>query len=170
MKLESLDNPLTEGLRLQPRPAPCAVVIFGATGDLTRRKLMPGLFNLARQGLLPQCFRVIEKARHRPGRSMSDLESRLHYSSKGSGRTPRGLPHRAHHPQPASRFPHHDPDAGPGGGLERAGHEGPTGRATCSGDVGQPGLFRRLSIRHVALEPDPGTAGLLRSPSIPADR
>ena len=42
------------------------VVIFGATGDLTRRKLMPGLFNLARQGLLPQCFRVI-------GTSRSDL-------------------------------------------------------------------------------------------------
>ncbi len=59
----SLDNPLTEGLRLQPRPAPCTVVIFGATGDLTRRKLMPGLFNLARQGLLPQCFRVIGTSR-----------------------------------------------------------------------------------------------------------
>ena len=66
MNFDSLDNPLTEGLRLLPRPAPCAVVIFGATGDLTRRKLMPGLFNLARQGLLPQCFRVI-------GISRSDL-------------------------------------------------------------------------------------------------
>ena len=66
MTPDSPDNPLTEGLRLQPRPAPCAVVIFGATGDLTRRKLMPGLFNLARQGLLPQCFRVI-------GTSRSDL-------------------------------------------------------------------------------------------------
>ncbi len=68
MNLDSFDNPLTEGLRLQPRPAPCAVVIFGATGDLTRRKLMPGLFNLARQGLLPQCFRVI-------GTSRSDLSN-----------------------------------------------------------------------------------------------
>ena len=38
-------------------------MIFGATGDLTRRKLMPGLFNLARQGLLPQCFRVIGTSR-----------------------------------------------------------------------------------------------------------
>ena len=66
MNFDSLDNPLTEGLRLVPRPAPCAVVFFGATGDLTRRKLMPGLFNLARQGLLPQCFRVI-------GISRSDL-------------------------------------------------------------------------------------------------
>ena len=56
MTPDSPDNPLTEGLRLQPRPAPCAVVIFGATGDLTRRKLMPGLFNLARQGLLPSVF------------------------------------------------------------------------------------------------------------------
>ncbi len=58
-----LDNPLTEGLRLLPRPSPCAVVIFGATGDLTRRKLMPALFNLARQGLLPQCFQIVGTSR-----------------------------------------------------------------------------------------------------------
>ena len=33
---------------------PCAVVIFGATGDLTRRKLLPALYNLKATGLLPR--------------------------------------------------------------------------------------------------------------------
>ena len=35
------------------------VVIFGATGDLAKRKLMPALFNLACRGLLPDAFRVL---------------------------------------------------------------------------------------------------------------
>ena len=78
MTFDSHDNPLTEGLRLQPRPGPCAVVIFGASGDLTRRKLMPGLFNLARQGLLPQCFRVI-------GSSRSDLADEQFRDSMRTG-------------------------------------------------------------------------------------
>ena len=42
---------------------PCALVIFGATGDLTKRKLMPALYNLARSGLLPDDFAVFAFAR-----------------------------------------------------------------------------------------------------------
>src|SRR5262245_19702545 len=42
---------------------PCALVIFGATGDLTKRKLMPSLYNLARSGLLPDDFAVFAFAR-----------------------------------------------------------------------------------------------------------
>src|SRR5437879_6037569 len=42
---------------------PCAVVIFGATGDLTRRKLMPALYDLALNRLLPERFAVIGFAR-----------------------------------------------------------------------------------------------------------
>ncbi len=38
---------------------PCALVIFGAKGDLTKRKLVPALINLARQQLLPEGFAVI---------------------------------------------------------------------------------------------------------------
>lgn len=46
------------------RPAdPCILVIFGATGDLTQRKLIPSLYNLARQHLLPEQFAVIGSAR-----------------------------------------------------------------------------------------------------------
>ncbi|MGH9405806.1 MAG: glucose-6-phosphate dehydrogenase [Terriglobia bacterium] len=40
-------------------PAPCAMVIFGASGDLTERKLVPALYYLARAGLLPDGFSVI---------------------------------------------------------------------------------------------------------------
>jgi glucose-6-phosphate 1-dehydrogenase len=47
----------------QPSADPCVLVIFGATGDLTRRKLMPALYNLARSGLLPEQFAVVAFAR-----------------------------------------------------------------------------------------------------------
>ncbi len=56
-------NPLREGLRQAPRPEPCVMVIFGATGDLTRRMLAPALYNLARQRLLPVNFSVVGIAR-----------------------------------------------------------------------------------------------------------
>ena len=42
---------------------PCAMVIFGATGDLTRRKLVPALYNLAHTGLLPESFAAVGFAR-----------------------------------------------------------------------------------------------------------
>ena len=46
------------------KPAdPCAMVIFGASGDLTRRKLIPALYNLAKNKLLSHDFAVIGVAR-----------------------------------------------------------------------------------------------------------
>ena len=42
---------------------PCAIVIFGAGGDLTRRKLVPALYNLRRYGLLPRHFAIIAVGR-----------------------------------------------------------------------------------------------------------
>jgi glucose-6-phosphate 1-dehydrogenase len=42
---------------------PCVLVIFGASGDLTRRKLLPSLYNLAEDGLLPEPFAVLGIAR-----------------------------------------------------------------------------------------------------------
>jgi glucose-6-phosphate 1-dehydrogenase len=56
-------NPLLEGLRLQRRPAPCALTIFGASGDLTQRKLLPALYSLAFRHLLPDSFAVLGVAR-----------------------------------------------------------------------------------------------------------
>lgn len=52
-------NPLHEGLEAEKRPDPCILVIFGASGDLTERKLIPSLYNLREQGLLPRNFAVL---------------------------------------------------------------------------------------------------------------
>ncbi|HEY3130880.1 MAG TPA: glucose-6-phosphate dehydrogenase [Acidobacteriota bacterium] len=57
------ENPLREGTRLEAATEPCTVVIFGASGDLTRRKLMPALYNLMHEQRLPSSFAVIGVAR-----------------------------------------------------------------------------------------------------------
>jgi glucose-6-phosphate 1-dehydrogenase len=59
----ALANPLREGLRLQRTPEPCALVIFGASGDLTRRKLFPAIYSLAVRDLLPERFAIVGVAR-----------------------------------------------------------------------------------------------------------
>ncbi|HEY5814027.1 MAG TPA: hypothetical protein VIT23_15405, partial [Terrimicrobiaceae bacterium] len=56
-------NPLREGLLTRAMPQPCSVVIFGATGDLTHRKLVPALYNLAADGALPPTVSVVGFAR-----------------------------------------------------------------------------------------------------------
>src|SRR6185312_8146819 len=56
-------NPLLEGLRLKRTPEPCVVTIFGASGDLTARKLFPALYALAYRRLLPDRFAVVGSAR-----------------------------------------------------------------------------------------------------------
>jgi glucose-6-phosphate 1-dehydrogenase len=57
------DNPLRAGIRLERTADPCLLVIFGATGDLTRRKLMPALFRLSHQRQIPAEFTVVGAAR-----------------------------------------------------------------------------------------------------------
>jgi glucose-6-phosphate 1-dehydrogenase len=56
------ENPLTTGLERLP-VAPTTLVIFGATGDLARRKLLPALYNLAHEGALPERFHLVGVAR-----------------------------------------------------------------------------------------------------------
>jgi glucose-6-phosphate 1-dehydrogenase len=56
-------NPLREGLRLQRVPKPATLVLFGGSGDLAHRKLLPALYNLALQRLLPASFAVVGAAR-----------------------------------------------------------------------------------------------------------
>jgi glucose-6-phosphate 1-dehydrogenase len=56
-------NPLLDGLRIEPTPEPTTLVIFGASGDLTRRKLLPALYQLSRGQRLPARFTVIGVAR-----------------------------------------------------------------------------------------------------------
>jgi glucose-6-phosphate 1-dehydrogenase len=60
---EERPNPLLEGLQLRRTPDPCAFVIFGASGDLTQRKLLPALYSLAFRRLLPERFAVVGVAR-----------------------------------------------------------------------------------------------------------
>ncbi len=52
-------NPLREGLRLERMPDPAIFVLFGATGDLAHRKVVPALFQLWRTNLLPHEFRLV---------------------------------------------------------------------------------------------------------------
>jgi glucose-6-phosphate 1-dehydrogenase len=60
-------------------PGDHVIVLFGATGDLAKRKLLPGLFHLAKSGLLPHGYRVIGSA---PARfAMSDEQFRAHAKS-----------------------------------------------------------------------------------------
>jgi glucose-6-phosphate 1-dehydrogenase len=59
----SNSNPLREGLSSRPMPQPCNVVIFGASGDLTYRKLIPALYNIAADGDLPSAVSVMGFAR-----------------------------------------------------------------------------------------------------------
>jgi glucose-6-phosphate 1-dehydrogenase len=56
------ENPLTAGLERLP-VAPTTLTIFGATGDLARRKLLPALYNLAHDGALPERFHLVGVAR-----------------------------------------------------------------------------------------------------------
>ena len=53
------DNPLREGLRLERVPDPCVTVLFGATGDLAHRKVIPALYQLWRTNLLPHEFMLV---------------------------------------------------------------------------------------------------------------
>src|ERR671925_2194349 len=55
-------NPLTEGLERLP-VHPTTLVIFGATGDLAKRKLLPAIYNLAHEGALPERFNLIGSSR-----------------------------------------------------------------------------------------------------------
>ena len=57
------ENPLLEGLSLRRTPDPCALVIFGASGDLTHKKLMPALYALMLRRLLPPRFAIVGVAR-----------------------------------------------------------------------------------------------------------
>src|SRR3977135_2895957 len=60
-------NPLREGLSPRAVPQPCAILIFGATGDLTHRKLIPALYNLVADGELPPAVTVVGFARRPKG-------------------------------------------------------------------------------------------------------
>ena len=57
-------NPLRAGLRLERMPDPACIVLFGATGDLAHRKVLPALYQLWRSALLPLDIRIVAVGRH----------------------------------------------------------------------------------------------------------
>jgi glucose-6-phosphate 1-dehydrogenase len=66
-----LENPLVAGLERLP-VHPTSLVIFGATGDLSKRKLLPAIYNSAHEGALPERFNLVGTARS----AMSDEQFR----------------------------------------------------------------------------------------------
>jgi glucose-6-phosphate 1-dehydrogenase len=83
---EEPENPLVEGLERLP-VSPTTLVIFGATGDLARRKLLPALYNLAHEGALPERFHLVGVSRKEKGRGdyRADCEEAIRSFSR---RTP----------------------------------------------------------------------------------
>ncbi len=61
--MEGSANPFEDPLRFERRVPPCAVLIFGANGDLAKRKLIPALFRLAYERRLPAGFAVLGNSR-----------------------------------------------------------------------------------------------------------
>jgi len=80
------ENPLLEGLELRRAPDPCTLVIFGASGDLTKRKLFPALYSLAYRNLLPQNFAIVGVARTEE--SDDDFRDRMKESVQKFARDP----------------------------------------------------------------------------------
>src|ERR1700733_7121285 len=60
---------------------PQVMVLFGATGDLARRKLLPGLFHLAQAGLLPE-YRIVGTV---PDADWDDFQYRLSFVHQSAG-------------------------------------------------------------------------------------
>src|SRR6185312_14874354 len=75
-----------EGLRVRRRPDPCILVIFGASGDLNAKKLMPALYSLAYRRLLPENFGIIGAARSEE--SDDEFRERMQQAVKDHARDP----------------------------------------------------------------------------------
>jgi len=62
-RAKTAENVLREGLRLERVPDPCVLVLFGATGDLAHRKVIPAMYHLWRNNLLPHEFVLLAVGR-----------------------------------------------------------------------------------------------------------
>src|SRR5918911_4276433 len=80
------ENPLLEGLQVRSTPDPCVLVIFGASGDLTTKKLFPALYSLAYRRLLPSRFAVLGVARTEE--TDDEFRERMKEAVKEHGRDP----------------------------------------------------------------------------------
>ncbi len=125
------ENPLREGLRLERMPDPAAFVLFGATGDLAHRKVVPALYQLWRTNLLQHEFAIVAVGR-RPYTDeafRAELRASLEQFS-------RVLP------------------------IEPAAWEPLAARITyCQGDFGDAGLYETLTAKLDELDRTKGTRG-----------
>ncbi|MGH2607451.1 MAG: glucose-6-phosphate dehydrogenase [Tepidiformaceae bacterium] len=92
-------NPLMAGLAQNLIPQPCTLVIFGGAGDLSARKLLPALYNLSLDGLLPANFATVGFARE----ELDDAGFRAH-ARKGIERFSRRAVDEAHWAQLSRSF------------------------------------------------------------------
>jgi glucose-6-phosphate 1-dehydrogenase len=83
MAVETLEAPAAAAVKV---PRDQVVVLFGATGDLARRKLLPGIFHLFQAGLMPERFALVGAARSEL--SGGEFVELAHEAICGSGRRP----------------------------------------------------------------------------------
>ena len=106
-------NPLRDprDKRLPRIAGPCSLVLFGVTGDLARKKLMPAIYDLANRGLLPPGFALVGFARRQycfvfvpraAPKGDSDVRSPMRRRSCGGGAA---VPHAAPIPPPDAGSP-----------------------------------------------------------------
>jgi glucose-6-phosphate 1-dehydrogenase len=79
-------NPLAQGLNLPRTPDPCAIVIFGASGDLTRRKLFPAIYSLAVRNLVPDELAIVGVSRSEE--TDAEFRARMKDAVREFGRDP----------------------------------------------------------------------------------
>jgi len=83
MSTTTLEKPLIEPVRLEHTPDPCVMVIFGASGDLTKRKLLPAVYTLFRERLVSPNFSVVGFSRTEM--SDDDFRSRMREAAEEFG-------------------------------------------------------------------------------------
>jgi glucose-6-phosphate 1-dehydrogenase len=86
LNAEIPDNPFRDELATRQTPEPCTLVIFGATGDLTHKLLIPALYNLALDGELPPTLKIVAFAR----RPKSSEEIRAEYAATNARQSRQG--------------------------------------------------------------------------------
>ena len=115
-------------------PQDQVIVLFGATGDLARRKLLPGMFHLSRVGLMPERFRIVGAARR--GLDAEEFRELARQAVEASGR-------RSVDPEDWRRFADSLRFAGVGEGFDELGAEIERAREELGGD---PGVLFYLSL------------------------
>ena len=108
-------EPAHGGARAAARSPPTTLVIFGATGDLAHRKLLPALYNLAHEGALPERFKLVGVARREKGKGDFRDEARGSIVRVLAPGAQRGGPRRAGRAGPLHRVELRRP-----GGLQGA--------------------------------------------------